>query len=140
MGLFWSMQPSPSGPHAIRMVQRSVERPLLYHLSVYLGYLSLHDLHVQPESSRRQPVAMTTLQRFVKGPEVRRLPVKAGSVRGTLFLPPGSGGLCGFFSFSLFPSHLALVLWPGKLTLRVCVCVCGGGGVCVCVCVGCVCV
>ena len=92
MGLFWSMEPSPSGPRDIRMVQRNVEQPLLYHLSVYRGHLSLHDLHVQPQPSR-QPVAMTTLQRLVKGAEVRRLPVTEGSVRGTLFLPPGSDGL-----------------------------------------------
>ena len=45
MGLFWSLEPSPSGPHNIRMVQRDVSIPVLYQLSVFTGHLSLQDIH-----------------------------------------------------------------------------------------------
>ncbi|XP_070184455.1 acyl-coenzyme A thioesterase 2, mitochondrial-like [Littorina saxatilis] len=120
MGLFWSMEASPAGPRNIRMVQRNVERPLPYHLFVYLGHLSLSDLHVTQPSPR--PLAITTQQRLVKGAEVRRLPIKEGCVRGTLFLPPGEGpfpGVIDMFGFAggLMESRAAMMASHGFAAL-----------------------
>ena len=42
------------------------------------------------------------LERFVSVPNVKRIPVRQGNIRGTLFLPPGDGP---------FPS--VLDIWGG---------------------------
>ena len=90
MGPFWSLKPSPAGAQNIRMVVRNGDEPVLYTLSIYLGHLSLSDL-VAAETTPK-PVCSTTVTRFKKSADVRRIPVKEGNVRGTLFLPPG--GCC----------------------------------------------
>ena len=87
MGLFWSMKPCPSGPQNIRMVVKNVELPVLYKLSVYLGHLGLDELHV--DSAQHQPFSTLHVEWVVKPADVRRIPVKDGTVRGMLFLPPG---------------------------------------------------
>ncbi|KAK7477467.1 hypothetical protein BaRGS_00031291 [Batillaria attramentaria] len=89
MGLFWSMRPSPSGPQNTRMVVKDVEKPVVYILSVYAGHIELNDLHGSDAQNTHQPLASTLIHRFVKSPDVQRIPVKEGRVRGTLFLPPG---------------------------------------------------
>ncbi|XP_070181668.1 acyl-coenzyme A thioesterase 1-like isoform X2 [Littorina saxatilis] len=93
MGLFWSMQPCPSGPQNIRMVVKNVERPVLYKLSVYLGHLPLSDLHMN--NIQHKPLSALEVERVVMPSNVRRIPVKEGTVRGTLFLPPGEGPFPG---------------------------------------------
>ena len=97
MGLFWSMQPCPSGPWNVRMVVKNVEQPVLYKLSVYLGHLSLGELHAD-SSTQHQPFSTLDMERVVMPAGVRRIPVKEGSVRGMLFLPPGEWFLFCFRS------------------------------------------
>ena len=87
MGLFWSMRPCFSGPHNIRMVVKNVELPVLYKLSLYLGHLPLDKLPV--DNAKYQPFSTVNVERVVMPANVRRIPVKDGTVRGTLFLPPG---------------------------------------------------
>lgn len=93
MGLFWSLKPSPAGAQNIRMVVRNGDEPVLYTLSVYLGHFSLSDLVIAKAAP--EPVYRTTVTRLKKSADVRRIPVKEGSVRGTLFLPPGKSCLNG---------------------------------------------
>lgn len=93
MGLFWSLKPSPAGAQNIRMVVRNGDEPVLYTLSIYLGHFSLSDLVIAETAP--EPVYRTTVTRLKKSADVRRIPVKEGSVRGTLFLPPGKSCLNG---------------------------------------------
>lgn len=86
MGLFWSLRPSPSGPQNIRLVVRNVEEPLHYVLSLYSDHISLKDI-ISTETYK--PLCVTVATRFTKAANVRRVPIREGSIRGTLFLPPG---------------------------------------------------
>lgn len=97
MGLFWSLCADPSGPQNIRMVLKNVEQPCLYTLSVYPGHLTLDDLHTRGE--KPLPLATATITRLKKAADVRRVPVKEGGVRGTLFLPPGKTQVPGTFVY-----------------------------------------
>jgi hypothetical protein len=44
---------------------------------------------MSPEADGHQPVATLTVDRHVMAPGVRRIPLREGNLRGTLFLPPG---------------------------------------------------
>lgn len=96
MGLFWSLRPAPSGPQNIRMVVKNVDQPCLYTLSVYPGHLKLNDLEESKSKINTggvtcKPLSVTTVTRLKKAADVRKIPVREGGVRGTLFLPPGVG-------------------------------------------------
>lgn len=93
MGLFWSLVPSPSGLQNIRMVVRNGDEPIFYKLSVYLGHIFLQDL-VSPDM-KLTPIHSTTVERWKKSADVQRITVRAGNVRGTLFLPAGDGPFPG---------------------------------------------
>ncbi|XP_072485278.1 acyl-coenzyme A thioesterase 1-like isoform X2 [Notamacropus eugenii] len=76
MGLFWSMKPETLSE---RLVKRDVQTPFVVDLEVYEG----HD--PQP----RKLLARVVHERSFLRPGVRRIPVREGSLRATLFLPPG---------------------------------------------------
>ncbi|XP_020841992.1 acyl-coenzyme A thioesterase 1-like isoform X1 [Phascolarctos cinereus] len=82
MGLFWSMKPDK--PYW-RLVKRDVQTPFLVDLEVYEG----HD----PQPTK--VLAQVVHERGFLGPGVKRIPVREGNVRATLFLPPGSGPFPG---------------------------------------------
>ncbi|XP_003756310.3 acyl-coenzyme A thioesterase 1 [Sarcophilus harrisii] len=87
MGLFWSLQPEK--PYW-RLVKRDVQTPFCVDLEVYEG----HD----PQPTKL--LARAVHERGFLGPGVRRIPVREGSVRATLFLPPGSGPFPGIIDIS----------------------------------------
>ncbi|XP_072485279.1 acyl-coenzyme A thioesterase 1-like [Notamacropus eugenii] len=82
MGLFWSMKPDKP---FWRLVKRDVQTPFLLDLEVYEG----HD----PQPSKL--LTRVVHERSFLRPGVRRIPVREGSLRATLFLPPGSGPFPG---------------------------------------------
>ncbi|XP_031808415.1 acyl-coenzyme A thioesterase 5-like isoform X2 [Sarcophilus harrisii] len=82
MGLFWSLRPEK--PYW-RLVKRDVQTPFRVDLEVYEG----HD----PQPTKL--LARAVHERGFLGPGVRRIPVREGSVRATLFLPPGAGPFPG---------------------------------------------
>ncbi|XP_049626376.1 acyl-coenzyme A thioesterase 6-like isoform X9 [Suncus etruscus] len=82
MGLLWALEPEKP---LVRLVKRDVQKPFLVELEVLEG----HD----PEPERL--LGRTLHERHFLGPGVRREPVRAGRVRGTLFLPPGAGPFPG---------------------------------------------
>ncbi|XP_025104979.1 acyl-coenzyme A amino acid N-acyltransferase 2-like isoform X2 [Pomacea canaliculata] len=90
MGLFWCLVPDPSGSQNIRLVVKRVEQSLTFVFSVYLGHLSLQELHTS-----NNPVCMTNVTRTFMAPGVRRLEVRDGRLRGILYLPPGEGPFPG---------------------------------------------
>ncbi|KAM6171625.1 acyl-coenzyme A thioesterase 3-like isoform 4-T4 [Erethizon dorsatum] len=78
MGLLWAMQPDRP---FWRLIKRDVQTPFVVELEVLDG----HD----PEPGTL--LARAVHERHFLSPGVRRVPVREGRVRATLFLPPGKG-------------------------------------------------
>ena len=87
MGLFWSMAPLPDHPQDVRLVIRDVTKPLVINIAVFDGHVAPSDDTVAMTS--RKPLCITEVRRTYLAPGVRRIEVREGWVRGTLFLPPG---------------------------------------------------
>ncbi|KAM9305568.1 acyl-coenzyme A amino acid N-acyltransferase 2-like [Gastrophryne carolinensis] len=82
MGLIWSLKP-------IKPFQRPVKRdittaPFLYKVDLF-DSISL-GLSAEPE-----PICSTTFSRWHMAPDVKRIQIREGSVRGTIFFPTGEG-------------------------------------------------
>ncbi|KAG9283006.1 acyl-coenzyme A thioesterase 3-like isoform X3 [Astyanax mexicanus] len=73
MGLFWSMEADV--PHS-KVVKRDASTPLFVHIEA---------------SSGGKTLAQATNERHFAVQGVRRVPVRDGRIRGTLFIPPGEG-------------------------------------------------
>ncbi|XP_069602576.1 acyl-coenzyme A amino acid N-acyltransferase 2-like [Ranitomeya imitator] len=85
MGLFWALKPTIP---FLRLMKRDVVgSPFLVHLELYPSLL----LNV-PEDV---PAASKVIERWYKAPEVQRILIREGRIRGALFLPPGEGPFRG---------------------------------------------
>nr|XP_023483843.1 LOW QUALITY PROTEIN: acyl-coenzyme A thioesterase 4 [Equus caballus] len=82
MGLLWALEPDKP---LWRFLKRDVQTPFAVQLEVLDGH--------EPEAGRL--LGRAVHERAFLGPGVRREPVRAGRVRGTLFLPPGPGSFPG---------------------------------------------
>ncbi|NXO22563.1 ACOT1 thioesterase, partial [Cisticola juncidis] len=82
MGLLWALQPQKP---FWRLVKRDVQSPFLLQLEVFEGH---------GESPGRL-LAQAQHERAFLRDGVRRVPVREGRIRATLFLPPGSGPFPG---------------------------------------------
>ena len=76
MGLLWALQPQKPFK---RLVKRDVQSPFLLQLEVFEG-------HGEPPG---QLLAQAQHERAFLRDGVRRVPVREGRIRATLFLPPG---------------------------------------------------
>ncbi len=100
MGLIWSLAPQAGG-EGLRILQAALD-PIMLELSLEVN---------------GEVVATERIERRWVAPGVERIPVRAGDLRGTLFLPPGegphpaiilvsgSGGGVGENRAALFASH-----------------------------------
>ncbi|KTG04712.1 hypothetical protein cypCar_00040733, partial [Cyprinus carpio] len=84
MGLLWSMRPIPGSRHGLRIRKRDIFRPMEVRISVYSGHLS-------QGFSQQTPLATSVTERWYVAPGVKRVNIREKEIRGTLFLPPGSG-------------------------------------------------
>uniref|UniRef100_A0A673INH1 Bile acid-CoA:amino acid N-acyltransferase-like n=1 Tax=Sinocyclocheilus rhinocerous TaxID=307959 RepID=A0A673INH1_9TELE len=84
MGLLWSMRPIPGSRHGLRLRKRDIVRPMEVCISVYSGHLS-------QGFSQQTPLATSVTERWYVAPGVKRVNIREKEIRGTLFLPPGSG-------------------------------------------------
>ncbi|KAM7110084.1 uncharacterized protein J5F26_005822 isoform 2-T3 [Ciconia maguari] len=82
MGLLWALQPQK--PFR-RLVKRDVQSPFLLQLEVFEG-------HGDPSG---RLLAQAQHERAFLRDGVRRVPVREGMIRATLFLPPGNGPFPG---------------------------------------------
>ncbi|XP_023483836.2 peroxisomal succinyl-coenzyme A thioesterase isoform X1 [Equus caballus] len=82
MGLLWALEPDKP---LWRILKRDVQTPFAVQLEVLDGH--------EPDPGRL--LGRAVHERAFLGPGVRREPVRAGRVRGTLFLPPGPGPFPG---------------------------------------------
>nr|O55171.1 RecName: Full=Acyl-coenzyme A thioesterase 2, mitochondrial; Short=Acyl-CoA thioesterase 2; AltName: Full=ARTISt/p43; AltName: Full=Acyl coenzyme A thioester hydrolase; AltName: Full=MTE-I; AltName: Full=Very-long-chain acyl-CoA thioesterase; Flags: Precursor [Rattus norvegicus]CAA70513.1 mitochondrial very-long-chain acyl-CoA thioesterase [Rattus norvegicus] len=78
MGLIWAMEPERP---LWRLVKRDVQKPYVVELEVLDGH--------EPDGGQR--LAQAVHERHFMAPGVRRVPVRDGRVRATLFLPPEPG-------------------------------------------------
>ena len=96
MGLLWSMKPAPGQRKGTRLMKSDVTKP-------YNIILNCFDDHVTPNESSLKPLSSVTFQKWYMAEGVKRIPVREGRIRGTLFLPPGDGPFPGkTFLFNYF--------------------------------------
>ncbi|NWT70623.1 ACOT2 thioesterase, partial [Prunella himalayana] len=88
MGLFWSLAPAGMERPYQRLVPRNTSAPMKVEVLVHEG-------HSPPGSMPGPVVAKAEVQRLFTAPGVRRIRLKEGVVRGSLFLPPGDGPFPG---------------------------------------------
>ncbi|XP_067686451.1 acyl-coenzyme A thioesterase 1-like [Haliotis asinina] len=91
MGLFWSLKSVPgiSKDPCLRKVD--VTTPLVFRLCVIDDHILWNNLQLPTTVV----LVTDTLQRWYKHSSVRRIEVREGSIRGTLFLPMGEGQFPG---------------------------------------------
>lgn len=82
MGLFWSLAPAGMERPYQRLVPRNTSAPMKVEVLVHQG-------HSLPGSIPGPVMAKAEVQRLFTAPGVRRIRLKEGVVRGSLFLPPG---------------------------------------------------
>ena len=88
MGLLWSMKSAPEERKGTRLMKLDVTKP-------YNIVLNCFDGHVTPHESSLQPLSSGVFQKWFMADGVKRIPVREGRVRGTLFIPPGDGPFPG---------------------------------------------
>lgn len=87
MGFIWSLKPEQGQRPGRRLMKRDVTKPYVVDLDVLDG-------HVDDMPSSK-PLCSLKIERHFMGAGVRRIEVREGRVRGTLFLPPGEGPFQG---------------------------------------------
>ena len=93
MGLFWSMKPSSEMRRGVRLIKAKVEEPFEYEIFLLDGHLTVSSR--QDLTSSGSPLANIKLHRFYQSPDVTAIPIRSGSIRGTLFLPREGGSYPG---------------------------------------------
>ena len=88
MGLLWSMKAAPGQRKGVRLMKSDVTKP--YNID-----LNCFDAHITPHESSVQPLSSGTFQKWYMADGVKRIPVREGRIRGTLFIPPGDGPFPG---------------------------------------------
>ncbi|XP_073687759.1 acyl-CoA thioesterase 19 [Garra rufa] len=83
-------------PTEVLFRKNNVQTPIKVVFSVYEG-------HLAKGFKQRTPLTSATAERWYLGPEVQRVEVTVGEIKGTLFIPPGSG-----------PFPAVLDLWGGQ--------------------------
>ena len=92
MGLLWSMKPAPGQRKAIRLMKSDVTKPYTIELKCFSD-------HISPRATSYQPLTSVTFKKWYMTDGVKRIPVREGRIRGTLFLPPGNGPFPGIFYY-----------------------------------------
>lgn len=96
MGFLWSMTQAPGQRKGLRLAKKDVTKPYSIQLNCFDGHLSPKDGFVNSLARNSlQPIVSSSLERWYMAEGVKRIPVREGRIRGTLFLPPGSGTFPG---------------------------------------------
>ena len=85
MGLFWSMIPAPFEPSWLRLFKRDATEPLVTTITVYEGKIIFEDFY----SKQHEPLIYKTINRWYMGKGVRKIEVRQGNLRGSVFVPLG---------------------------------------------------
>ena len=93
------MTQAPGQRKGLRLAKKDVTKPYNIQLNCFDGHLSPEEGFVNILAKNNlKPIASSSLEKFYMSDGVRRIPVKEGRVRGTLFLPPGNGPFPGWYS------------------------------------------
>ena len=84
MGLFWSLQPTPGQGEGLRFTKKDVTKPISYHLK------AVSETSEKGMSAVQDVLAQTKLDKVYMAQGVRRIPIKEGKLKGTLFIPEGN--------------------------------------------------
>ena len=93
MGLLWSLELGPNEKRGYRLIKKDVKTPYKVTLKAFQGHLSKEECHSSEESDNL--LTECKFHKWYMSPDVQRIPVKDGRVRGTLFLPTGQGPFPG---------------------------------------------
>ena len=100
MGFLWSMTQAPGQRKGIRLAKKDVTKPYTIQLNCFDGHVSPEDGFVNSLTKKSlQPITSSSLEKLYMADGVQRIPVREGRVRGTLFLPPGSGPFPGQYMY-----------------------------------------
>ena len=83
MGLFWSLEPCSGQGQGIRLVKKDVTSPM------EITIQAIRESSKNKMGSTADVLAEDKLERFYMKPGVKRIPVKEGKFRGTVFIPEG---------------------------------------------------
>ncbi len=83
MGLFWSMAPAPGQRKGLRYTARNLHSPIKFNLQLFDGHT--HKQNGEEEDGKI--LATKTVLRTYLFPNVERIEVNVGRLRGTLFVP-----------------------------------------------------
>ncbi|PVD25472.1 hypothetical protein C0Q70_13128 [Pomacea canaliculata] len=93
MGLFWSMGSLPGHPKDVCMAIRNVQEPILINLALFSGHITVDESSIAMKTIT--PLCTCTITRLCKAPDVKRIEIKEGNIRGALLWPPGNGPFPG---------------------------------------------
>ena len=86
----------PGQRKGLRLAKKDVTKPYTIQLNCFDGHLSPEDGFVNSLTKNSfQPITSSTVEKWYMAEGVRRIPVREGRLRGTLFLPPGNGPFPG---------------------------------------------
>ena len=85
MGIFWSMEQAPGQKHGLRLMKKDMDTPMVATISMYADHIPSDTI----QKTHPNPMCSTTIERWYKAPGVKREVVRAGRLRGVLYLPPG---------------------------------------------------
>ncbi|XP_053553781.1 acyl-coenzyme A thioesterase 1 [Bombina bombina] len=89
MGLLWSLSPAIMEKTYYRLEKKDMlKSPMIMELLVHRG-------HLNPKRIPGEVTAKVKIERLFAAPGVRRIRLREGAVRGSLFLPPGDGPFPG---------------------------------------------
>jgi hypothetical protein len=82
MGLLWSLAPALGARKGIRLLPRDTRQPMAYNFHLYRGHYT-DETRLLAET----PISSVSVNRHFIHPDVQRVEVKHGRLRGAMFLP-----------------------------------------------------
>lgn len=89
MGFMWSLKAEPGQKPGRRLLKRDVTKPYLVDLEVLEGHANIENV------MKCSALCRLTIRRYYMAAGVRRIEIREGRIRGTLFLPPEEGPFQG---------------------------------------------
>ena len=89
MGLLWSMKQAPGQRKGLRLMKKDVTKPYNVEIKCFDDHI------ICPIETSLEPLSSATFHKSYVADGVKRIPVREGRIRGSLFIPPGDGPFPG---------------------------------------------
>ena len=86
MGLFWSLRQAPGQRRGLRLMKRAPRQPFVIEINVLAGHW---DIDFDAADHPQILMATKTVYRLYAARDVTSFDVRAGVLRGRLYIPPG---------------------------------------------------